>query len=336
MASDICAHPPAHRAFPGEYFLSPPSRLCYLIVMGPDHSSGRNDRLRGILLLVAAVSLFGVVDGLSKMLVDTQSLGQIIFARYALALPVLLLVTKPAEWSGLYRTRNIGWQILRGLTPLIVGGVMVVAVEYLPLADATVILFAGPFMVVALSGYLLGERVKFSSWIAVGIGFLAVLIVARPGFTDLSRYAVFPLIGAVFYAVLQLLTRYLAEAGEQPQTTLAWTLTVGLVAATPLAIMNWSPLTPWAWLLSIALGVCFGMAQLMLVRAYLHTPANVLAPFSYAQIVAATIFGMIAFAAVPDGWTMLGIALIIGAGVYVVHNASAAEARIRRVEIKEP
>lgn len=72
-----------------------------------------------------------------------------------------------------------------------------------------------------------------------------------------------------------------------------------------------------------ALGISFGFVQLLLARAYLHTPANILAPFSHSQIVAAAIFGMIAFHAVPDGWTMLGIALIIGAGVYVVRNEGA-------------
>ena len=287
-----------------------------------NNSSGGHDRIRGILLLVASVSLFGVVDGLSKMLVETQSFGQIIFARYALALPVLLLVTPPQEWKALYRTQHAGGQIMRGLTPLFIGGAMVVGVQYLPLAEATVILFAGPFIVVALSGRLLGERVRASSWIAVATGFLAVLIVARPGFTEISKYAVFPLLGAVFYALLQLLTRHLAEAGENPNTTLAWTLTVGLIAAVPWAAASWVPFTPAAWLLSIALGVSFGVAQLLLARAYVHAAANILAPFSYAQIVAATIFGMIAFHDVPDGWTMLGIALIVGAGAYVLRANS--------------
>ena len=77
------------------------------------------------------------------------------------------------------------------------------------------------------------------------------------------------------------------------------------------------------WLLSIAIGMSFGAGQLLLVRAYTHTPANILAPFSYAQIVAATIFGMIAFNAVPDRWTMLGIALVIGAGVFVLRGTNS-------------
>ena len=123
-------------------------------------SATASGTLRGIVLLVASVSLFGAVDGLSKMLVDTQSFGQIVLARYALALPLLLLVTGWGNWSELFRTERPGLQIARAFAPLAVGGSMVIAVRYLPLAEATVILFAGPFIVVALSGRLLGERVK--------------------------------------------------------------------------------------------------------------------------------------------------------------------------------
>lgn len=278
------------------------------------------DRLRGILLLVAAVSLFGVVDGISKMLAETQSLGQIMVARYALAVPVLLATSPPAGWSRLFQTTRPGLQILRAIAPLIIGGAMVLAVRYLPLADATAILFAGPFLVVALSASMLGERVRAASWIGVIVGFAAVLIVARPGFGELSQYTVFPLIAAVFYALFQLMTRRLGAAGEDPNTTLAWTLATGLVVAVPFAILTWAPASPTALLLMVALGLVFGASQALMARAFIHAPANVLTPFTYTQIIAATIFGVAVFGAVPDPWTLLGIAMIIGAGVYVVRS----------------
>jgi drug/metabolite transporter (DMT)-like permease len=286
-------------------------------------SSGAREKLYGVALLIISVSLFGVVDGLSKILVETQSFGQIMLARYALALPVLLVATGPQKWNTLFRTDRLGLQLLRGFAPLVIGGSMVIAVRYLPLAEATVILFAGPFIVVALSGRLLGERVRATSWIAVAVGFFAVLLVARPGFTELSRFTVFPLLAALFYAVFQLLTRHLAAAKEHPTTTLAWTLVVGLAAVTPLALADWVPLTPRAWILSISLGIVFGLAQLLLVRAFSYAPANILAPLSYVQIIAATMFGLIAFHDVPDRWTILGIVLIIAAGAYVMRAASS-------------
>jgi len=278
------------------------------------------ERLRGITLLLLSVSLFGAVDGVSKLLAETQSVGQIVWARYALALPVLLATHRPIEWANLFRTAKPRLQILRAFAPLFVGGSMVLAVRYLPLAEATVILFAAPFLVVALSGPFLGERVPVASWIGVAIGFAAVFVVARPGFNELSKFSIFPLAAAVSYALFQLFTGRLAAAGETADTTLAWTLAVGVAVTTPIAASTWAPVSETMWLLMIALGVSFGLAQALMVRAFSYAPASLLAPFSYVQIIAATVFGMIVFDAVPDLWTLVGITMIIGAGVYVTQS----------------
>ena len=286
-------------------------------------SDGISERLRGILFIILSASSFAAVDGLSKALADTQSVGQIVWARYALALPVLILTTPRAHWRTLFKTTRPASQLSRGLMPLAVSGTMVLAVRYLPLAEATVILFSAPFLVVALSVPFLGERVHPASWVGVVVGFAAVLLVARPGFGEISKYTIFPLAAAVFFALFQLVTRRLAATGERAQTTLAWTLAVGTVAATPVALMTWAPVTPSAWLLMIALGVVFGLAQAFMVRAFAHAPAGVLAPFGYAQIIAATIFGMIVFGAIPDVWTLLGVAMSIAAGVYVARSQTS-------------
>ena len=242
-----------------------------------------------------------------------------------LGLPLLLAVTGPSSWRALFRTRRPGLQFVRALAPLVVGGSMVIGVHHLPLAEASVILFAGPFLVVALSGYVLGERVRSASWIGVAGGFLAVLMVARPGLGGLSAYAVFPLIAAIFYALFQLLTRQLAAAGEEADTTLAWTLAVGTVIAAPIALVEWVPLDAHGWLLAAALGLVYAVAQLMMVRAFVYAPANILTPFSYAQIISAALFGLLVFGDVPDGWTLLGIAMIIAAGAYVVRSTAKPE-----------
>lgn len=281
----------------------------------------RRDLLRGILLLIVSASMFGAVDGLSKILADTQSVGQIVWARYALALPVVLATVRPSAWKDLFRTRLPGMQIARGLTPLTISVGMVLGVHYLPLADATVLLFAGPFIVVVLSAPFLGEHVPLSSWIGVGVGFLAVLIVARPGFSALSHYALLPLASAIFYALLQLITRSLGAAGEKATTTLAWTLAVGGIISTPFAVASWVHVTPAEWLLMIGLGIVFGVSQLLMIRAFTFAPAGVLQPFNYVQLISAAIFGIVVFGDVPDIWTVVGIAMIICAGIYVATRA---------------
>ena len=274
-------------------------------------------RSLGILLLIAAVSCFGAVDGFSKILIQTQSFGQIMLARYAPALLVLLVTTGPQKWGDLFATRHRGLQLLRGLTPVCVGGLMVFAVRYLPLAEATVILFAGPFIVVALSGWMLGEHVDTSSWVAVAIGFLAVIIVARPGLDALSAYTIFPALAAVFYALLQLLSRRLGAAGEKPSATLAWTLLVGSLVSLPLALMDWHAPSLAEWAIFLCLGVSFGWGQHFLARAFALAPANVLTPFTYCQILSAAIFGAIVFHDIPDVWTCVGVIMIVATGAYV-------------------
>ena len=156
---------------------------------------------------------------------------------------------------------------------------------------------------------MLKERVRLASWLGVAIGFLAVLIVAQPGLGGLSFFAIFPLAGAIFYALFQILTRRLAALGEDPNTTLAWTLGVGTLASAPFALWTWVPLDAHAWLLALSLGLAYGAGQLLLVRAFAYAPASILTPFSYAQIISATLFGLVVFHDVPNMTTLVGIAM---------------------------
>lgn len=288
----------------------------------PPAGNRDRERLIGIVLIVVSASLFGVVDGISKLLTEQASVGQIVWARYALGLPILLAATPPARLRSLFYTGRPLLQIFRGLTPVAVSISMVLAVRYMPLAEATVILFAAPLLVVALSVPVLGEHVHLSRWIAVAVGFMAVVIVARPGLSEISAYAVFPLIGAVFYAVMQIVTRRIAASGERAETTLAWTLLTGIVAASPFVVLLWQPLDARHWLLMIALGVIFGTGQLLMIRGFARAPAGLLAPLSYVQVISATLVSMTVFHEALDIWTMLGIVLIVSSGLYVVRQRS--------------
>jgi drug/metabolite transporter (DMT)-like permease len=277
-------------------------------------------RLLGIGLVVLAAVFFAFIDGFSKLLSDTASVAQIVWARYTLAVPVLILMTGPAKLPTLLGTTRPGLLILRGLTPLAVSTSMAFGVRYLPLAETTVILFAAPFLVVALSVPMLGEKVHASHWIAVAVGFAAVLLVARPGYSALSHFALFPLAGAFFNALQQLVTRKVAATGERAGTTLAWTLLTGMAVSTPAAIRFWQPLDLEGWTLMLAVGTVFGFSQLMMIRGFAHAPAAMLTPLSYVQIISAVIFGVVVFGESPDLCTVLGIVMIVGSGIYVVRR----------------
>ena len=284
---------------------------------------GRGDeraaRLRGILLLCLGVTLFGVMDGLGKLLAGRYPVAQVVWARYAFAVPVLLLLTRPSRWPGLLRCERPLLQAGRGLLPLLASVTVIVGLLFIPLADATAIGFASPLLVAVLSAPLLRERVSVHTWIGVVAGFAGVLIIARPGTGTIAWAALFPLATAFFFALYQVLTR-LVSREDDPLVTLAWTILVGLVATSPILLVQSRTATGLDWLLMAASGALFGAGQFLLIRAFALAPAAVLTPFTYAQIVAAVLFGAVVFGEVPDAWTLTGTALIILAGTYVLRR----------------
>lgn len=288
-------------------------------------------RLQGILLLVASVTVFAGVDALSKVLVQSLSVSQTLHARFIFALPFLLAMTPISHWRGLLRTPHPFLQILRGSTPVIVSLAIVIGVKYLPLADTTVVVFSAPFLVVAFSGAVLGERVGMRAWVGVILGFLGVLAVARPGTAAFSPYMIFPGVAAIFYATLMFVSRRLVAAGDSAATTLAWTLLVGVVATAPMAALDWKPVSAAGWMLAAASGATFFAGQYLITKAFEFAPANILAPFSYFQILAAAGLGILFFNEFPDAWTWIGIVIILLSGLIIAspgeEGGKAAESK---------
>lgn len=275
--------------------------------------------VKPILLLIAGVTLFGIMDGIGKLLGDGYPVIQVVWARYAFAVPVILAVSRPSAGPGLLRCERPALQAARALLPLLASVTVILAVSLMPLADATAISFASPLLVVALSAPLLGERVSVHSWIGVICGLIGVLVIVRPGAGTIAWAALFPLATAFLFALYQLLTR-LVSRGDDPVVTLAWTIAVGVVLTTPLLPFVWRPVATADWPLLALSGVLFGAGQFLLIRAFAIASASLLAPFTYAQIVAAIAFGVMVFGDVPDLWTLTGTAIVILAGVHVLRR----------------
>lgn len=285
----------------------------------PHVSAERSATLRGVALLIAGVSLFAVVDAAGKLLSEHHSVVQIVWARYAFALAVLLATTPLGLWRGVLRVQRPLLQVGRALMPVVASFAVVMGLTLLPLAEVTALTFASPLVVVALAGPLLRERSTLHDWIGVIAGFIGILVIVRPGGDAVAWAAIFPLICAFCFALFQLATR-LVGRHDEPTATLAWTIAVGLVVTTPLLLVDWRPVGAGAWALMVLSGVAFGGAQLALIRAFRLAPAAVLTPFTYTQIVPAVLFGLVLFGAVPDLWAVVGTLIVIGAGVYVVRR----------------
>lgn len=279
----------------------------------------RVEVIKGVGLLVAAVTLFAVLDAAGKLLADSQSVFQIVWARYAFALPVLVLTTPAHAWPVLFRVRHPLLQVGRGLLPMLASFAVVLGLALLPLAEVTALTFAAPFVVVALSGPILRERTGIHDWIGVVLGFIGILVIIRPGTGAIAWAALFPLGCAFFFALFQLTTRLVGRSDE-PTATLAWTIATGLVVTTPLLLADWRPVSAFAWGAMAVSGLSFGASQFLLIHAFRAAPAAVLTPFTYSQIVPATLLGYLLFGAVPDALTLLGTAIVIVAGIYVLRR----------------
>lgn len=276
-------------------------------------------RLRGIALMIGAFATFTLVDAAAKFMAEFLATPQIIFARYWIALLFTLAFFLPGRGRGLIRTSKPGLQVLRGLLLLLTTMLNFTALRFLQLAETATIMFAIPLFVCALSVPLLGERVGPRRWSAVIIGFIGVLIVIRPGLGALHWAAFISLSAALSAALFQLLTRR-AAAHDRAETTLFYSTAVGSVLILPAAPFGWTPPDGLGVALMLAIGFFGAFGHYLLIRAHHLAPAPVLAPFSYSQIIWMVGLGYLVFGDIPDAWTILGGAVVIGSGLYLWHR----------------
>jgi drug/metabolite transporter (DMT)-like permease len=278
---------------------------------------GAQHHLRGILLIVAAVSTFALMDTAAKYLSRTYPVPGIVWARYAAQTLFLVAVLAPRLGLDLVRTRRPGLQVLRGV--LLAASTMFFfsALALMPIAEAAAITFLSPLLLTAASAWLLKERVRRSAWAALLAGFAGVLIIIRPGGEVFTPAAVLAILTAVSFASYQLLTRQLAGV-DSTMTTLFYSAIVGTVLLAPGLAFYWT--APETWLdaaLFAALGVAASLGHFVLIRAFEHAPPSVLAPFVYTQLVAVLILGYVVFGDFPDGWSLAGMAIVVLSGAWI-------------------
>lgn len=268
--------------------------------------------LRGVVLALFAMLLFSTSDATSKVLTDGLPPVEIAWLRYV----VFVLVTAPGAWRAGFTTARPRAQTLRGLTMVVSSICFITGLRSLPLADATAMNFASPLFIVALSIPFLGERVSGRRWAAVIVGLIGVLIVVQPGTASFRPAAVLPIASAASWAVAMVVTRRIAAA-ERAATTLFWTAMIGLLVLS--VLLPWEFVWPSAR--QVALGVLYGLVasagQWVILLAYRHAAASLLAPLSYSQLLWSTSYGALLFGTFPDGWTVAGAAVIVGAGLTV-------------------
>lgn len=279
---------------------------------------GADDPLRGILIQLSAVALFSVSDAMAKKLGESLPPVEIAWLRYLVFVTLMALPLLRPGGARLLRSRAPGLQVLRAVGVVGSAILFILALQRLPLAEATAINFVSPVFITALSVLVLGEVVGWRRWSALAVGLCGALVVIRPGTEAVQTAALLPIASSACWAVAAVVTRRIAGL-DAPETTLIWTSGVGFVLLTLLPFGVVMPTWPQL-LLGLAIGAVSSVAQALVVLAYRAAPASVLAPFSYAQLVTSGLLGLVVFGALPDGWTLLGAGIIVASGLYTAHR----------------
>lgn len=283
-----------------------------------------------LLLLLLTTVMFATGDSIAKLAVGTLHPVQMLFVRCAI---VVAFTVPYALWKigpAVFHTDHPKTQIFRGFAILGSSFLFVSGLSHLPLADASAINFVWPLLITVLSVLMLKEKVGVRRWAATLLGFAGMLLIIRPGTSAFQMAALYPLGAALLWSFAAVVTRSVS-AHDRAATTLVWTSLVMLAGATVLIPFFWRPMTGQEWLLMSLIGGISIVGHSMLVFAYERASASFLAPFSYAQLVWATILGYLVFGSLPDRWIAAGAILIVASGIYTAHreHVRAREARER-------
>ena len=284
--------------------------------------------MRGIALMSVAMLLVPMMDVTAKYLTETQPPLQIALARFAFQMVFALLTAAIGPGLSALQARRLWPHLLRGF---FLSGATVcffTAVATMPVADAIAIFFVEPMILTVLSALVLKEQVGPRRWMAVLVGLAGAAIIIRPGFETFGLTALLPLGAALLFALYLVITRKLS--GEGGMLCVQFTAGLGgvMLLGTLFVAANIAGYEPAeavmpdlpGWGLLALVGALSFFAHGLIVQAFAAAPASVLAPFNYLEIVSATVFGYLVFGDFPDGPTWIGIALIVGSGIYIAHR----------------
>jgi len=262
-------------------------------------------------------------DGLAKTFLDQIGPFHIIWMQFTGTFIVMALIALPKYGWQVFRPKPLGGQFVRGVMNVGAVSSLYWALSYIPLADATAMLMFAPAVATVLSPFVLNEKIGVMRMSAAAVGFCGVLVILRPGFAgDPFGYyiglAAGILLGGYFVANRRL-------AGAQPaMLEITHNALVGALALTPFVALIWAPVPDT---LHVKLGFLLVLAivgQGAMISSFKFAPAAVISPYSYTLLIFAALIGYFVFGTIPDAFTWIGIALIVGSGVFIAYRERRA------------
>ena len=281
----------------------------------------------GAVYMILSVLFFSFMDILIKV-TDEYDVGQIMFFRALFGLiPIFFLIPKN-RIKNFYKTKNIKLHFFRSFFGAIAMAAIFIGLRNLQLAEVTALAFSGPLWVVLFSMFFLSEKIRLKRWIAVGLGFIGVIIISKPGFDNLNFYYIYPIIFCIGFAGVSILIRKLTLAGE-PVWLIAFyfSLVSGLGGLLTIPLGLWKMPNTYDFILLILIGLLGGIANLLLTQSYKLAEVTLTTPLKYLSLVIAIIFGFYFFEEIPSIHTLSGAALIV---------VSSAIIFIRENQLKKP
>ncbi len=291
----------------------------------------------GAICAVAAVSLLSINDVAIKFLSGGYALHQVVLIRSVIGLIVILAVIAPfTDGWAIARTSRLPMHLLRGFCVVIANMTFFLGLAAMPLADAVAIFFISPLVITVFSVIFLGETVGPRRWAAIGVGFLGVLVMMRPGTAAFQLASLLPLAAAFFYAAIHIITRRI-KATESAGTMAFYIQFCFIVACLLMGLAvgdgrfsdqsdpslvfllrEWSWPQPADFLVFAMIGIGIGIGGYLISQAYRVGEASFVAPFEYLALPMSVIWGIIVFAEYPSALDFVGMALILGAGLFAI------------------
>jgi drug/metabolite transporter (DMT)-like permease len=288
------------------------------------HFAALPGNLRGAILMSLGAVLFAIEALFIRWMSDrgiptttqlfARSVGQLVWV-----LPLIV-----AGGLAVFRTRRVGLHLLRGFSSALTWGLYFLSFVFLDLATATVLSFTNVMFTTMLAGPVLGERVDRARWVGTLLGLAGVAVMLRPGTAVPMLGALVALGAALAWCGITLTSRMLSRT-EPTETVLAWVGLVTSLCVLPFAIMGWRPIGPGDALILILFGLLTPGIIWFVTEALRAGEASAVAPFQYLRLVVIMGFGWLLFAEVPDGWALLGAAIILTGAVII----TVSEARRR-------
>lgn len=273
--------------------------------------------LRGVLAMVASAGLLTLSDAVSKHLTQNYPIGQVICLRQLAGFMFILPYAVSVTGLGALRVVNRGGQFLRALLFAASAGLIVWSLSLLPISLVTVVLFSTPVFVALFSVPLLGERVDGRQWLAIGGGFVGVMLIVRPAGGGFEWAALLPLTAALINAFRDVYTRRLSRT-ESSISVLFWSGLMVMVAGLVTIPLGWQRVDAEGIAWFLAAGFFHASAHFMVIEALRLGRAAVVVPFRYTGLLWAMLVGFLVWGETPDAWMLAGAAVVVASGIYMV------------------